>query len=493
MKQTEKRAFMPDIESNRERKTPLPAGMSAAEQTRQLNRKRLWLGLALVFFLFAVIFIIPAGYVPGLRNLSWLMGFSAQDTQSMSFGRTLLTWAGGSDRRTRPENWSGDGEISVFDRNQKQQLSFSGPHSGLFDLNKVNAWRRSQGLAPEGVLGVGESGEDVNQPAVTRPVSDWSAQARAEMGRQNTKEVYFGSDADLTARAAAERSLKQGSLNTAELLPKAAIAGAAKTDWLNMAVDKASALSNPQLEALSDEISQMQAPLSNLGGTLQAGNKPQRDLAMVWLMSMAGDRAKYLMLKKMLASSGYLAIDMPKKVYDSSGVGAGIQMSGEEMTANFESANQMLLAEEKCHEVAVGANEVIQPRLAEAKGLISSLRNVPKKCGEDMQTWSANLRSIKTNCNEVKQVFSNMQSFCGAKVQQGRCETVRLDSYESSYNEICEGYENLSDEDKLVRDQQLAEVAQDIDYEVRDSFNLSVDGEEPGGNDFFPQTQGVQI
>ena len=168
-------------------------------------------------------------------------------------------------------------------------------------------------------------------------------------------------------------------------------------------------------------------------------------------------------------------------------------MSGGEMTANFESANQMLLAEEKCHDIASNANNIVQPRLEEAKGLVVSLRNVPKKCGDDMQTWSANLRSVKTNCNEVKQVFSNMQSFCGAKVQQGRCETARLDSYESSYNEICEGYENLSDEDKALRDQQLAEAAQDIDYEVRDSFNLSVDGEDPGGNDFFPQTEGVKI
>lgn len=492
MKQEENKAFVPDIKVRGEGETHLPAGASSAQSRPLLQRKRLWVGIALVFFLFCIIFIIPVGYIPVLRNLSWWMGFSTQDTQSMSFGRTLLTWAGDSDRRTRPGNWSGDGEISLFDRNQRPGFSASGPHSGLFDLGRLNAVRRSQGLAPDGLLGVA-FGEDVNETAVSRPVEGWSDQAQAAAAEQNAKEVYFGADADLAARAAAEGKGQQHSFDTSSLLPQAGIVGAAATDWLSMAVDKASAITNPQLEAISKNISQTNAPLSNMGGRLKAGQKPQQDLAMVWLMSMAGDRAKYLMLKKTLASSGYLAIDMPKKVYDSSGVGAGVQMSGGEMTANFESANQMLLAEEKCHDIASNANNIVQPRLEEAKGLVVSLRNVPKKCGDDMQTWSANLRSVKTNCNEVKQVFSNMQSFCGAKVQQGRCETARLDSYESSYNEICEGYENLSDEDKALRDQQLAEAAQDIDYEVRDSFNLSVDGEDPGGNDFFPQTKGVKI
>ena len=163
-------------------------------------------------------------------------------------------------------------------------------------------------------------------------------------------------------------------------------------------------------------------------------------------------------------------------------------ISSGELLASFDTANRMLLREERCNEIAGIANDTIQSKLSEAKSLILSLRNVPKSCGDDMQTWSANLKSIKTNCNEVNGVYNGM-SLCGANVTSGRCETARLDSYESSYNEICAGYENLSDEDKALRDEQLAEASADIDYEVRDSFNLSVDGEEAGGNDFFPTSK----
>lgn len=491
MKREEKQPLMQDLTPLRE-ETPLPGGASRPKKEKT-NHRRLLVGLALVFFLFSIIFIIPVGHIPVLRNLTWLMGFSTQDTQSMSFGRALLTWAGDGERRVRPGNWSGNGEISLFDRNQPQAFNATGPRSGLFDLDQLNASRRQQGLPTEGLLVVGTELGRQDGVAVNRPVSGWSEEARRAEAQKNAKEVYFGQDADLMARSSAQREGKVLSLDTADLLPKSNIVGAAATDWLAMAVDKASVVNNVKLDEISRQVSQLSTPLSNLGGRLVTGDKSRRDLAMVWLLSKTADKAKHLMLKKTLASSGYLAIDMPKKVYDSSGQGTGVFMSGEEVSANFESANQMLLAEEKCKEISASSSDIVQPRIAESVSLISSLRNVPKKCGDDMQSWSANLKSVKTNCNEIQSIFANMQSFCGAQVQQGRCETARLDSYESSYNEICSGYENLSDEDKAVRDQQLAEAAQDIDYEVRDSFNVSIDGGEPGGNDFFPQTEGVKI
>ena len=466
-----------------------PAPLSSAVREREQKRwdRKRWLAaLALVFFLFSIIFIIPVGRIPLLRNISWLMGFSTQDTQSMSFFRTILTWVGDEERRSRPGSWSGDGGgISIFDREQLQGFSASGPRSGLFDLDAVNAARRAQGLEADGLYGVAGG----NSQTSSVRVSGWSEEARRNAAAKGGQEVYFGTDADAVVRASTQNTTVRGSSDTVALLPSFGIVGAAATDWLAMAVDKASLLSNSQMTEALREAASIPAPLSNLSGTLTAGQKPQRDLATIWLMSMAADKAPQLMLKKQLAAAGYMAMEMPKKVYDSSGQGAGVMMSGSEMVANFESANQQLLKEEQCREISKTTSQNLSAKTQEASSLILSLRNVPKKCGEDMQTWSANLKNIKATCKEVSAVYDNMKTFCGAKVTSGRCETARLDSYESSYNEICAGYENLSEEDKALRDEQLAQASSDIDYEVRDSFNLSINGEEPGGNDFFPQSE----
>ncbi len=486
MKAEENKPFMPDVTAAGERKTALPAAASPQTQKRY-NWKRILLGLVLVFFLFSIIFIIPVGRIPVLRNLTWLMGFSTQDTQSMSFGRALLTWAGDSERRARPGSWSGNDEISLFDRNQMPGFNEGGPQSGLFDLDQVNAARWAQGLPPEGLMSAWVGNEnDPNRAAVNKPINDWSEDAKRNEANKNAQEVYFGTDAELASRAAAQKTV--GFADFADRLSNNNVVGAASVDWLGLAVDKASALVSVPVAEGVKEISKTSVPLSNLGGNLKAGQKPQRDLAMIWLMSLAANKAPQLMLKKNLAIAGHMAMDMPKKVYDSAGQTTGVYISGDEVMANFETANQMLLAEEKCRDISSTANEVVKARFEQATVLVSSLRNVPKHCGDDMQSWSANLRSVKTNCKEVQDVFSGMKTFCGAKFKEGRCETARLDSYESSYNEICEGYENLSDEEKALRDQQLAQAASDIDYEVRDSFNLSVDGEKAGGNDFFPES-----
>ena len=57
MKQEENKAFVPDIKVRGEGETHLPAGASSAQSRPLLQRKRLWVGIALVFFLFCIIFI----------------------------------------------------------------------------------------------------------------------------------------------------------------------------------------------------------------------------------------------------------------------------------------------------------------------------------------------------------------------------------------------------------------------------------------------------
>lgn len=463
----------------------LPSAVPSGGRKR-ISRKRLLVWLTLVFFLFSIIFIIPVGYIPVLRNFSWSLGFTAQETRSMSFSRTLLEWATDSERRYRPGNWSGDGAgISLFDRQTRQEFKAGGPVSGLFDLRAVNATRRAQGLAPEALAGVYTGTEEENRPAVSRPISGWSAQAR-EAQSAVAQDVYFGADAAIAVRAAAEQN--QSSSDTAALLPRADIAGAALGNDRGWAADT-------ENERLSNALASVlpAAALRNASHadqeTQAAVQKPKRDLDAVWRTSLAAQRAPQPVLQKRLASAGYMGAAVPEEIYEGTAQGSGVGLRGRRVTAGFESAEQMQRREEQCREIMKGAEKVIASKLEEAEKLILSLRSVPKTCRADMTGWSANLRSVKTNCKELNEVYNNMKTFCGANVTSGRCETARLDSYESSYNEICTGYENLSAKDQAARDVRLAEASADIDYEVRDSFNLSVNGEEAGGNDFFPTSQ----
>ena len=130
MKREENKPFAADLPAVGEERKPLPAAAASKQQKKGLGRKRTLALLALVFFLFSIIFIVPVGRIPVLRNVSWLMGFSTQETGAMSFFRTLLSWATDSERRSRPGSWSGDGgEISLFDRQMQQAFKrFRPPH-----------------------------------------------------------------------------------------------------------------------------------------------------------------------------------------------------------------------------------------------------------------------------------------------------------------------------------------------------------------------------
>lgn len=477
---------------------PLVLAQQPQKTDKAHNRRRMLVGLALVFFLFSIIFIVPVGHIPVLRNLSWLMGFSAQDTQSMSFFKTLLTWAGDADRRHLSGRWSGNDEISLFDRNQPVQFNASGPKSGLFDVHAVNAARRAKGLPPEGLYGAYIGQENQDDPAVNKPVNGWSKEALAAAAAKDKQEVYFGTDANVAARAATEGINVKGSADTSTLIKQTGIAGAASADWLSMAVDKASLVSNSQLDGALKEATSLSTPLSNLSGSLKAGDKPQRDLATVWLLSKAANKVSHLMLKKQLASAGYMAMEIPKKVYDSSGIGMGIGLSGGEVVESFEDVNQQLLTEQECRDLGNQANSNIAPKLEESRGLIQEIRNtVPRSCEGGISGWKESLIKVQSNCRDVKDTFTNMKTACGVKlVSEGRCETVRLDTYVSDLEGACKALadavaagateEEIAELEK-ARDEVIGGLT---DEEVFNSFNLSTgEGEGAGSNDFFPVTE----
>ena len=501
MKQEENKAFRqtePAELTVTVRNAPSEAAVAAQTADKRQKLHRLILGLALVFFLFSVIFIIPVGRLPGLRNLSWRMGFSAQDTQSMSFFRTLLAWAGDANRRRLSDKAGQTDAVSLFDRNQTQGFNANGPRSGLFDLRVVNASRRAQGLAPDGLAGAYalREGEQAAS-AVNKPVSALSQDVQQQTAAKNAEEVFFGTDASVAARAAAGGANK-GSADTAKLVAQAPIAGAASSDWLAMAVDKASLLTNVQLDRGLAEASQIPVGLTNIGGSLKAGQKPQRDLATVWLMSKAANKAQQLLLKKQLAAAGYMAMEIPKKVYDTSGMSAGVHLAGNEVVESFEDVNQQLLEEEQCRKITGAVNEQLSGKLDESRGLIKTIRSsVPKDCGAGIAAWKENLLKIQTNCRSVKDTFSNMKMACGVKIaSEGRCETVRLDAYVSDLEGACAALAQAQEAGATEEEIAELEAARDevidglSDAEVADSFNLSTgEGDKGGSNDFFPVTE----
>ena len=78
-------------------------GYSALPQMVQAARRALirWnrgVKLALVFFLFLIIFIVPARWLPGNAVRLQRMGLTSQQTQSASIGRLVWTWARGKVR-----------------------------------------------------------------------------------------------------------------------------------------------------------------------------------------------------------------------------------------------------------------------------------------------------------------------------------------------------------------------------------------------------------
>lgn len=425
-----------------------------AQKEKHFDRKKWLMLLALVFFLFSIIFIVPVGSLPGFRNLAWWMGFSAQDTRSMSFGRALLTWVTGEGTQLLSSRGRGGNdlsEISVFDRQQGAQFNFGGSGSGLFDVDAVNAERRKRGLGPEGLWGAYE-GDDERHGAINRKVNDFSQEARQNEADKNMQEVFFGADADLMARAANDQQIRKGMLDGAKLI-KGNVVGSVTPDMLMASLEKASRLSNQEMDKAFG-VSTMSAPLSNLNANLASGDA-KRDLAQVWLMSKASNRAKQLMLKKQLAAAGYVGMDMPKKVYDSVGENSGVMMSGEELLTDLENVKMQILNEEQCREIGGKANDVMNETVQKSLNLVRTITTtVPRSCDADIAGWSASVGDVRTNCNTVKDSIKMLSENCGmVKLKkEGSCSTENLDTYAQNLTTSCNALAVATEELNVATD-----------------------------------------
>lgn len=414
---------------------------AAAKPTHKRSKKALLL-LALVFLLFMTILILPVSRLPGMGYVFERMGMSVSDVQSMSLGKFLWTWAGGGGGFSRMSAGTGAGAMhAIFDRNQMGEFNADGPRSGLYDLAAVNADRRARGLGADSLYGAyyGEVSEEERAAALNRQPNGWSAEAQAATEQKNSGEVFFGTDSEIYARAG-EGIESRGSTDTLKLLPRASIMGAVPPDWLNAAIGKAARLSEGDMTRAVEKASQVSVGLSRLNGQLTAGKPSQRDLARVWLLSNAANKAHQPMLKKQLASAGYMAMEIPSKVYDSFGDSSGLMMRGDEVLTNFADTNKKMLDDEQCQKLAAQANGNIDALLNEARGTINTIISTqPKSCdAASINSWAQQLQAVSGTCQKVQQQFKGVGSVCA--IQQangGSCSTPVLTTYVSDLSGAC--------------------------------------------------------
>lgn len=425
----------------------------SAQARASERRKRRFAILGLVFLLFLIIFIVPVERIPGVNRLAGWMGLSPEEAGRLSIGRAIFALLQKEREGTLKiggKNHAGQDEFySLFDKQAAAKFNPNGPQSGLFDQAAVNAARRARGLGPDNwgrfVSAEDEDPDAPSRGAVGYRVRDWSAAAKREAAARAARaEVYFGKDV-----AAAERG--KGISTKTQIGPGwtrggGNIVGSAGTsDWLGMSIDKAWELSvGKDLDKNLSEAANMKLPIG--GNRLVAGSKPAQDLAQVWLLSKAAQRPSQLMLRKQLAQAGYVAMEMPRTVYDSFGKGDGVLMTQFDLMADFQETNKQFLKDEDCVRLGEQVSATLQPLQQNMIGKVQQVReNLPTGC-DDVGAWSESLTQLQTSCQQANDALGNFEAGCGRSHQPGSCQTVRLTDHANTITDACTNLANAENE-----------------------------------------------
>ncbi|MBR3632567.1 MAG: hypothetical protein IKN49_05880 [Elusimicrobiaceae bacterium] len=441
----------------------------------------------LVFFLFLIIFVIPAGSWPGLRKVVSTLE-EAPQAQSWSVGRILWTWA----RAGFPFQSQEAQQLSLFDRKQSVAQT-TGTKSGLIDLAAVNVSRRARGLRADGIAGAYEAEEGDDRAALSRPVGDWSDEAKASAEKSaKAVDVYLGTDADLLARA--DSSAGQGSADTAQMRARSVVAGTVSSDMLASVADSMSASTDAALRRALAAAATASANTSIRSGT-DLSQKAQQDLAQVFVLTNIAEKAPEG-FKNQLVTAGYMAGTVSAEAYEAVSA-PSVSLRGAEKVAPSAQTGK---TEEQCQQQAKQTNEQLAPVLERSRELIRHIRQgVPQGCGAELSNWKSSLIQVREQCQTVKKLFLSMRDACGMNVpKEGSCETVYLDAYAGELSEKCEALSTAKAQVPVDKSQvseltaQINTLAQTFDQmQLDNSFNLRVDGV-LGTNDFFPQTDNTQ-
>lgn len=171
-------------------------------------------------------------------------------------------------------------------------------------------------------------------------------------------------------------------------------------------------------------------------------NKARRDLYYVWLTSMAAKRAKNPGLSKMLAGAGFSGAEMPKRVFDSSGMAGGMGIDPNSMVAEMDSIKMALHQEEMCNATLKDTGGSIDAQISSSYEAIKSLPgSFPASCDDVNGNFTNNLAGIRNSCKAVEKAYSNLNSTCGVKMknaQTEKCTTLRLEDKYDTYSNYCE-------------------------------------------------------
>lgn len=416
---------------------PNPPQMPAPQGNQKPPKKK----KKLVFLLFLLILLItagtvvPVGKVPLLRNMAWMMGFSQEDTEHMSFLKALLTWVddGFVFRASSPAEDS----YSFFDRNGGSGRLVNGrPVSGLFNMQKLNAAQLRQRRRAEQVTGrAGAETLGKDSRSVVRLAGNASAGTDANStAKGNT--VFFGEDA---SRLQAGKEYGFDTTKGVKRNKNIVNASGNGLDWFDSAVNKATLQGTEIL--LPRQLGAGQGSLTTLEGLGNVGDKKDvRDLNFAWLLGKAARRSTKPLVRKTLATISWSGGEVPKKVFEVSGA-SGIGIDPDTVVGDIADIKLKMKEEKECDDKTSAEGRRIQTVMQEAIDQINALKNsFPFNTCEDSKlgVWVNAVREIEGSCRQASSSYQAISTAC--RVQhgnQGTCSAERLLDMVQTQRETC--------------------------------------------------------
>ena len=466
------------------------------------SKKYLLLALLLLFF-GGVGGLVPVSHIPVLSSLARAMGYSEEQMQEMSFLKTLLYWADderGPIARVTANSYSifstQPGRFDAINRGAAAYGAVGEESSTLIDFQALNASLRQQGKPVDSISGVAQNtGDDSEQGQVrfNRAINQLSKDARASS--QAKTDMYYGQDASLISRISTDgydASLGLKKLNVG-------VTGATKTDWKDELFQKAVLQQTTDWDKKLGGLSSSMMMLNNAGKTLS-------DFRYIWLTSQASVYAKQIPLKKTLALAGFMAQEMPQKVFSATGGIAIASLDEDDVRADIETAEEQQRRQQECDDTARTVGPQITSLTRNVINMINALQGTfpafPADCTNSakVNNWRSALAQARNACSQVKRDYDALGEKCFLQLKYsraGECSTNNLDDKLNEYERMCAEY---------LKDQAAAAEGEEIDLSiynpeqfsdqqvtesVHGTFNVPVWGGSSGSstpNDFFPET-----
>ena len=447
------------------------------------SRKKIGALVVGLFLLFYITGITPVANVPLLRTLTQWMGYSQEETKTISFLGALFSW---TDMSHTPEDEL-ERDISAQrladiqgDSPESQRQLDRLRLSSLFNLRSTNEELRAQGQRPDQITDVTAAPRDNEKIS---PV-DVSATARAATQANNDvlqNDVFFGAEVS----GAVARN-KQDGFDSVKMLAKVKNpyqVGGDKADWMGEMADKAF-WADSGLRGLVNLL-----PKGNTGGRISRGllqslgnSKATQDVYYAYLTSRAGNRTDNLWLKKTLASASFMGADLDRQMLSISGYG-GITLDEDAVVADMDTIKLRILMDEKCKKTLKEGGDKVTTAAKELKQEVIKLNgDFPPNCGSVMgeggQQFTGQINNTIARCREVNASYKTLGDDCQITYEQGTCDLENLVTIVGGFKTYCEtemqACESLTDPDERTACQGRVNTISRESPEVSDASGASI-------------------